>query len=80
MEIGLRFSPGQVGVAQFQSPLLLLGCPQLTQKPYSLGCLGWGVWHGRRNGRVCRQREELGAPLPPAVSMGLVMEKEIVCS
>lgn len=77
MEIGLRFPPGQVGMAQFWGPLLLLGSPQLPRKPHSLCRLGWGVWHGSRTSRVFRQQEALRAPLPPAVSMVLLMGKEI---
>lgn len=32
---------------------------------------------GYAGSRVCRQQEELGAPLPPAVLMVLLMGKEI---
>lgn len=69
--------PGKVGKAQLWGPLLLLGSPPPAQKPHRLGCLGWGVWHGSRNLRVPGQREGLGAPLPPSVSMVLLMGKEI---
>lgn len=65
---GLRFSPGQVGSAQFWVSSLLLGSPHLAPKPRDLCCLGWGDQH---------EVETAGYEGSGRGSMVLLMGKEI---